>query len=573
VNQACAFNDIRSLWADGEYTTVAGFPKWGWVGTGGDTYIVDCPTDCRIGYSGPNANNYLGGLAGNPYASGMPVPPSGSASAPTQILGANWANCTGDSVKAHLNGGYGVNPVLNLSGASYVNVQCLDISDHSSCTRTAQNGCHTSYPLDDYATSGIAWSNATNNVSLTDIRVHGMAANGMIGPPGDGVTLSRVAIVGNALSGWNMDRSDGTTGTGTLILNKLSVLWNGCSEEYPIVDALPYNYCTDDSNGGYGDGIGTANVVSNPPWYILLINSTAAYNTQDGFDFLHMKGSGSAISVQNSLAYSNMGQQLKVGALSTSYNNLIVGNCEAMTNAIPGTPAGYNTHLSDFCRAANTAVALGISDAGATYFEDNTVLSDGSTGIEVDCNGTCTSAASFIYQNNIFYGSKNENGNQYPGMIYSSVKGLFSNPGTLVTNNLTFHARKTCPDKGLNEQNAVCADPLLTDDTYHSYGYGDMSLSSASPAIGAGLAIGGVTKDFAGKKRSAPPSIGALDGSAQTAFAKVGVSLPSCSSTLHIPYSCLSSGATISFGSGPSDACSFVLPCAAPAQVRIQGTE
>src|SRR6516162_9532527 len=58
VNRACAFKDVRYLWADGEHTTTAGFPKWGWVGKGGDTYVIDCPTDCRVGYDGPNSGNY-----------------------------------------------------------------------------------------------------------------------------------------------------------------------------------------------------------------------------------------------------------------------------------------------------------------------------------------------------------------------------------------------------------------------------------------------------------------------------------------------------------------------------------
>ena len=168
-------------------------------------------------------------------------------------------------------------------------------------------------------------------------------------------------------------------------------------------------------------------------------------------------------------------------------------------------------HLSDFCRAANTTVALGVNDAAPTFFDHNTVLSDGSTGIEVDCTGNCTSAASFIYQNNIFYGFTSSSG-QYPGLIYNSVNGLFTNPGTVVTNNLTYHQRHACPDPGLHEQNAICTDPLLMDDTYHPYGKWDLSLTSKSPAIGKGVEIPGVTTDFMGNPRHNPPSSGAFDG-------------------------------------------------------------
>src|SRR5215469_14835441 len=222
VNQHCAFGDIRYLWADGEYTVEVKFPKWGWVGQGGDTYIIDCPRDCRVGYDGPNSRNYKDSvgyavaIAGNSFGSGAPVPPDGTRSQHTRILGRNYQSCADDALKAHINGGYGVDAVFDLSDVHNVDLACFNITDHSSCTRTSAKQCHTSYPLDDYATSGILWSNTTSNVTLTDIRVHGMAANGIIGPTGDGVMLERVVLAGNAQSGWNMDKGDGTTGTGNL---------------------------------------------------------------------------------------------------------------------------------------------------------------------------------------------------------------------------------------------------------------------------------------------------------------------------------------------------------------------
>src|ERR1039458_1602184 len=92
VNQNCAFGDIRYLWADGTYTLGASFPGWGWVGTGGDTYIINCPNDCRVGRTGPTssyADSFLG-VNGDPYGSGAPPPPNGTASAHTEILGANF---------------------------------------------------------------------------------------------------------------------------------------------------------------------------------------------------------------------------------------------------------------------------------------------------------------------------------------------------------------------------------------------------------------------------------------------------------------------------------------------------
>jgi hypothetical protein len=495
------------------------------VGAGGDTYIIDCPADCRIGYSGPNdaGSDYFLGIAGDPYDSGAPIPHSGTKQAPTRILGKNYANCISDDAKAHINGGYGVSSVFNLRAVSYVDLACLAITDHSSCNRISGmvNQCKTTPPRSDYATNGITTSKASTNVSITDVRVHGMIGNGMKGPTGDGVVVERVALVGNHMSGWDMDPGDGTTGTGNVLLDHMAILWNGCSEEYPIVDALPYKDCNDDYSGGYGDGLGTATVTSNPAWHMTVSNSVVAYNTQDGLDLLHLQGNGSTLTVTDSLMYANMGQQLKVGAASTSRNNLIVGNCNALRQPIPGTPAGYNSHLSDFCRADNTMVALTVQDSTPTYFQNNTMLSANATGVQIGCDGTCSRLASIVYQNNIFVGFPDNpangdphgNGENANPIYLVNMTGLFSHPGTIFSHNATFHQRSnwTCPKAAFDEKDAICADPEVTDETWHLYGYGDMSPVANSPVVGKGEMISGLTTDYRGVKRPDPPTIGALE--------------------------------------------------------------
>ena len=537
INQNCAFGDIRYLWADGSYASGSTFPAWGWVGAGGDTYLINCPTDCRVGWSGPNevsgpTGDFLG-VAGNPFGSGAPAPQNGTAGAHTQIFGLNYANCTADTAKAHINGGYGVNSVFNLVGATYVDIACFTITDHSSCGRAGQvNSCSTSDPLSDYAESGIKTNNTTTNVTITDVRVHGMAVNGMLGATGTGVSLLRVALVGNASSGWDMDDGSGTTGTGTLSMNYFSVLWNGCAEEYPIVDPVPYQDCTDDNVGGYGDGIGTATTTSSPAWIVNVSNSTAAYNTQDGFDLLHLRGGGSTLTITNSLSYGNMGQQLKVGAASTARNNLLVGNCNALRQAIPGTPSGYNSRLSDFCRAADTAVVINVQDSLPTTYQFNTLFSANDTGVEIDCNSqtTCTSLSTIDFQDNLFFGFMNNAANGNPAgsqelanQIYLSVPGLFSNPGSENSYNATYHGRAECPKTADNETNAVCADPQLVDETWHVYGFGNMAPAEGSRVIGVGITIPGVTVDYAGNTRPDPPSIGALEYGSTPSEAQITV--------------------------------------------------
>jgi hypothetical protein len=534
-NQNCAFKDIRSLWTDGTYAASpqAGAPAWGWIGSSGDTYLIDCSGGalCRIGQNGPNSGDFYG-LAGDPYNAGVPAPINGTPSAHTRILGANYASCTSPAAMAHVNGGYGVEAVFYLQGASNVDLACFDITDFSSCGVSGQShGCNRTYPLDDYATNGIETNNTTTNTTITDVNIHGMASAGILGATGDGVVATRVSVSGNPSSGWNMDDGSGTTGTGHLTLSYFTTQWNGCAEEYPIVDALPYADCTDDASSGYGDGLGTATLTSNPGWIISMDHSVAANNTQDGFDLLHLQGNGSTLSISDSLAYGNMGQQLKMGAAGTAINNLFVGNCNALRQAIPGTPTGYNSKLTDFCRAADVPVVVAVSDGGlTTSYINNTLYTANNIGVEVTTNGSCTTSCFFQYENNIFLGFQNIAANGYPGggngrfptPIFFDSNPVLGLSGSSFTNNLTFNPRDNwvCPQVSWNEQNAVCADPGLVDETFHLFGFGNMSPTSSSIVIGRGLSIPGLLTDFTNAVRSTTaPAIGALEQTVNTLVA------------------------------------------------------
>jgi hypothetical protein len=528
TNQHCAFNDIRYLWTDGTYSAdpSVGPPAWGWIGSSGDTYLVDCSgnASCRIGQSGPNSTDTFG-LAGNPFAAGAPPPISGTTSAHTRILGINYASCLTPSAKAHVNGGFGVSSVFDLAGVSNVDFGCFDITDFSSCGRAGQvNQCSTSFPVSDFAANGITLNNKTTNTTITDVTIHGMASAGMLGATGNGVSVTRVTVAGNASSGWNMDDGSGTTGTGLLNISYFNVLWNGCAEEFPITHAVPYSDCTDDNSGGYGDGVGTATITSSPAWFMFVNNSIAANNTQDGFDLLHLEGGGSTMLITNSLMYGNMGQQLKMGAAGTAVNNVMVGNCNALRQAIPGTPPGYNARLSDFCRASDVPVVMAVSDGGlTTRYLYNTLYSANSIGVEVTTSGPCTTTCFLQYENNVFLGFENDTEDGYPSggslkfpsPIFFDANPIFTSSGSKFTNNATFHFRDswTCPQTAFNEQNAVCTDPGLVDETFHLFGFGDMSVTgSGSAVVGNATPLPFVTKDFLGKPRSpTAPTIGAFE--------------------------------------------------------------
>lgn len=553
VNQHCAFNDVRLLWQDGSWATDgSSFPAYGWVGQGGDTYIIRGSIATGVSYrvGWPNAQNCLDpsvgssaqarGLCGDQFGSGAPTPPSGTATQHTRVLGENWQSCHTQSARTQLHGGYGAGQVLSMAGANYVDVACLDITDFSPCGRVGQtNQCENQDGTitADFATNGITWSNTSTNDTVTDVRIHGMGAAGMLGPTGDGVTMSYLDLVGNPSSGWNADAGDGKTGTGNLLVQNFSILWNGCSEEYPIVDSLPYQDCTDDQSGGYGDGFGTTTSVSNPGWNAHFDQGTVAYNTQDGLDALHLIGNGSSMTITRVLAYGNMGNQLKVGGESgTMQNNVVIGNCGAMRFAIPGTPTGYNSRLSDFCRAGDAAIAMTVSNGNLLTFDFNTVYSANNVGVEVECdgyNGQCNSTSRIDFRDNILLGFPDTpaNGNPlgqgynpvpvYVGDSFQGTTNPFTNPGSFYVNNATFGARSTwaCPNVTGGESNAICVDPGLTDETWHPYGYPNATPAAGSAVIGAGLALAGVVTDELTAARPSAPTIGALEPAAGTAGA------------------------------------------------------
>ncbi len=520
-NQHCAFKDYRYLYQDGSHTDGTSFPGWGWVIHGGDTVIlrgsIATGVSYRVGAAPPSqssycdANDVCWGLGGDIYRSYNPPIPSGTPAQHTRILGENYAACSARTARTQLHGGNGLDYVLNLTNTSYVDIGCLDITDFSACSKVLQN-CAGS----DYATNGIRLYTNSTHITLKDVRVHGLAYSGIGGPTGTGFVADGLEIIGNSGAGWNADPGDHTTGVGTLDVTHFDISWNGCVEEYPIVDKLPYIDCRDDSTGGYGDGFGTTTAPSPAPgWQVHFDQGIVSYNTQDGLDALHISGPGSSITVTRTLAFGNEGQQLKAGgAAATIQNSLIVGNCAAIKQDIPGRPSITNDSLGDVCRAADTAVAIGVTPGLPALFQNNTMITNGSVGLEVDyTTGDHGETNVLRYDNNVFVGYVNPGSGERPAAVYTDPK-ILMNPGASWTHNAYFGQKGPCPQRG--ETRAVCRDPGLVDETYHAYGYGDMSPKQGAPVVGAGVAIGTVTVDYSGATRPNPPSIGALEPTGAT---------------------------------------------------------
>lgn len=519
TDHACALGDFRWLYATRAYNTRR------WLIAGGDTVILhdaSGTTPLRVsGYNGPNSGDYWGDYPGIPSSEGSESIPSGTAGAHTRILGENYANCT---TKTKVFSGYASGSSFRLSGSQYVDVQCIEMTDHLGCGRLGiSNQCNSSFPLDDFSYHGIVFSNTTQNIYLQDLDIHGFAHAGIFGPIGGDVHLTNVRIGFNVGTGWDLD--DGTASTGgTAYLSNTTIEWSGCIEEYPITHSIPALICFDQGSGNViADGIGTPNG-DGASWNI--DRSTFRYNTQDGADILH--SSVGAFSITNSYFYGNMGQAVKIGDSANSIlrNNLIYTNCGRIINGqtVTGAPAGFNSNLTTLCRAGDS-LAIGWGGAGTNFEMDhNTIISGSATTFDIFCNNatTCNAGTKAMRDNIVIgYATTTYNAAQLPGSFcYNDCNGT-TNPSndamwTTRSNNV-FYNMRSCPSPLHTNEN--CSSPVITTQpttpfanwTAFDISAFNLNLPSGSPSIGAGVAITGQTTDYNAYPYATPPSIGALE--------------------------------------------------------------
>jgi hypothetical protein len=523
TNQHCAFNDYRFLYDDQSWQNSK------WVIAGGDTVIIR-GGPWRVGVNqGVSPSDVWCAGTGNPYNCTNPTIPAGTATQPTRILGENYGSCT-QSNMTQLFGGFGTFSTLNLSGAQYVAVQCIELTRHSQCIRYGNpvypSSCNSSFPIDDYATNGITTDTSTHDLTLQDMWIHGFISRGIIGPIGGTVNATRVDIGYNGAAGWDFDDGNATPNiNGAINLSYVTVEWNGCNQAYPGTGAIS---CYSQSTAGYGDGIGT------PAGTCLSANvdhSTFRYNTQDGYDMLHNDTGSCSMTITNSTSYGNNGAQFKWGPNDSPLvfeNNTAVANCARLSFPFPGQPSTYNANLSDFCRASD-AIAMGFRDGGSLTMANNTIITYAPTTFDVSCwgtypnpqgVGTCNNST-FIFENNIVVGYDNPTmlglGGQSggPGAFY------FGAPiGTFTRNNNLYYGIRptnfTCPTGFPGE---ICADPLFVNEPTGRAGNFveseldnfNFGITPGSPAVGAGIYIPSLTLDYSGATRPNPPSLGALE--------------------------------------------------------------
>jgi hypothetical protein len=494
--QPCAFRHPYYLFTSDRYNDKS------WLVRGGDTVIIR-GGPYRMGYKGPNAKDYWGNCPGDPYNCSMPPVPSGTSEHPTRLLGERYQKC---DKKTQLYGGYALGGILSVRGSKNVDIECLELTDHSQCTRfgtgfSAADRCRTDYPLSDFAGAGIVTNAETASITLKNLDIHGLTSRGIIGAIGGEITADHVRIAFNGGAGWDFDDGKGTKSTPEAMVRAsyLTVEWNGCNEEYPIVHPLPAYSCFDQDHAGYGDGVGTPNT----PLGFTCDHCVLRYNTQDGLDLLH--ANGGVVVIRNSSAYGNMGQQWKIGAMKNVVfqNNVTIHNCRRLSADFPGAPNGYNKYLSLFCRAGGDGIAVALNDMGTYVFLNNSFAGYGATSYDFSCSGTCTKSV-ITFQNNLHVGYRDPNGGQRPGVFY--VSGLPQSPFTHRDHNIYYNMR-TCPS-GETER---CVDPKIVNlpewNGEASLDNIDFHLKVGSPAEGTGIATPTLLDDYDEATRSSKSKI------------------------------------------------------------------
>jgi Putative Ig domain len=550
TDQHCAFKDPRYLWDDQSYGNYA------WVIAGGDTVIIRggpwrigfdaAPGSCSGAGCGAGYTWCYGG--GGNYGCYNPPIPAGTATQHTRILGQNYATCSSGGVTnrsqlTQIFGGFGVTEALNLTGAKYVDVECLEVTRHSQCIAfgsPAVPASCVSGSADDYDSDGIHTDNTTHDLLMQDLWIHGHIGRGIKGPIGGLVTCLRCDIAYNGGAGWDFDDGNATpmvNGNWQFLYSTIE--WSGCNQEYPIVHAIPVVSCYGQSTGGYGDGVGTPHGTG---LSATIDHSKFIYNTQDGLDFGHIDTGGPyTLSITNSIAYSNSGGTFKIGGnfgTATITNNVSIGDCDRMAYPVTGTPSTYNTHLEDFCRAGD-AFPFDFRQNSNYTISNNTIVTYAPTIFDISCwdapgqggNNNGCGGATLNFHDNIVVGYDNPAtyplGSQQggPGAWYfQEAAPSGSTSGTVIgtinrSNNIYYGIGHgfTCPTGYANEK---CVTPDFinqpagksTTFTPTELDNFNFNLSTGSPADGTGITYTGILSvDYNGVKRPNPPSIGAVE--------------------------------------------------------------
>jgi len=547
INQSCAFKDFRSLWDDKSGKVGSG----AWIIAGGDTVLVrGCAAaasqtnpsnpSCRLGWDAPTGtgdNLWCYGVGS--YTCYNPPIPAGTPLQHTRILGKNYANCNiggatnpklYSSNLTQLFGGFSLTYTFNLQNTQYVDIQCIELTTHNGrCTRGGSpaypRNCSSDQPLDDYAQNGFMLNNRTSHITLQDVYVHGFNASGFDGPIGGPITMTRVFSGFNGFSGWNFDDGHDTPDAAgsSIMASYVTMIGNGCYEEYPLKHAFPARACYDDVSGGFGDAWSGQDTDLDS---FTCDHCTMAYNTKDAFIGPHTNVH--TLTITNSQSYGNMGAQWKwnntPNSTTTFANNLTVGNCLRFTEPIPGAAQSFarssglpGAYLSDFCRAGANTVAINSQQNSYVLFTNSSFVDYLGTVILLSCgpsnhnhSGMCGNTQ-FVFTNDIFLGYTLK-GNEAPGLFYIDDHSI------KVTSHHNIEYGNRAGDGDRCSGDILCTDPRLENEPPQQGWPGQTFLDNfnfnpgnGSPAVGHGSPTKGITTDFYGTARPGSPSIGGVE--------------------------------------------------------------
>ena len=477
-HQACAWS--HPFWALKSQGDTAS-----WKLEPGDTLVV-ASGSYKMGYGAPNtawcSSSY-------PWDCHLPPFPSGlDPDHPTRLLGEGWdKGCTSPP---QFWGTERAFRVIDLTGTSDAVIDCLEITDHSSCvyahantgTRCKREG----YSFGKYADVGLYAADSAR-ILLRNLNIHGLALAGVHAGRLTDWTVVDVRLAGNGWVGWDGDLwEDNSSNRGTLSFRRWLVEWNGCAETYP---GKKPNHCWAQSAGGYGDGVGTAKTAGH--W--IIEDSVFRYNTSDGLDLLYV-GQGhlaeTSIVIRRTIAQANAGNQIKVNGSTKIENTLMVGNCGYFCEKSFAKQMG-DRDSGDHCRAGGSALALSLTGGDQVNVVNSTLVGQGDAliGIGCDSHATCTSQDSVILANNILagYGDFLQPGDK-TAYIWVDDESIPPFPGQVQgDHNLAHHVKFSKSFPRNKDPNIIIGSPLFEDARLNSF---NGHLSAMSPAIDSGLEVG-----------------------------------------------------------------------------------
>lgn len=486
TNQNCAFN--HPAWAIGATGTSG-------VMVAGDTLQFDDTGPYMIGYGMPNTSGCVDVSAYNCLLNGLPA--GTDSSHLTNIWGPNKGNSNG--TKVQLWGTQRVFQVLDISGANHIDIESIELTDHSNCI---ENGpidgtiggdpvhCERdTYPFGTWGSVGLNAGSATTDVHLTDMDIHGMAKKGIFAYHNGDWTLTRVKITGNGFVGWDSDGSGDDSYTGTTDFETVTMKFNGCGETYPLTTSdltsvSNLHHCWSQGQGGYGDavGLGDGNTGN---WIVNL--SDISNNVSDGIDLLH--GSDGVIKITRSKVEGNAGNPVKItGTLNYIEHSLIASNCnffagQSFTSTITNDESSLSctnntgtwdgtkcSKAFDNCRAFGNAIVFANSTAGQIMrVSDSTVI--GNSDSLIISQGTGCDVTTKIYAyNNIFLGGNDVDGGDTTDYYFpAGATGISDGAcGTLALTedyNQIFGIKNGASNINITGTHSRYGDPLLTGQT------------------------------------------------------------------------------------------------------------